>query len=73
LPFRQTFAAVVLWKPLPDGWEMQSPPADHPGGMLPIPHALLEHRPLVLTPELKPISEVDEVYSRENMALTPTD
>jgi len=70
-PFRQNFAAVVLWKPLPDGWELQPPPGDHPGELLSVPHALLEHRALVLTPELKPISEVDEVYTRENLAFTP--
>lgn len=70
-PFRQTFAALILWKPLPDGWELQPPPADHPGEILPIPLRLLEHRALLLTPELTPISEVDEVYTRENLAFSP--
>lgn len=70
-PFRQTFAALILWKPLPDGWELQPPPADHPGEILPIPLRLLEHRALLLTPELTPIAEVDEVYTRENLAFSP--
>jgi chorismate-pyruvate lyase len=29
-PFRQTFAAEMLWKPLDDGWEQRPPTADHP-------------------------------------------
>jgi hypothetical protein len=70
-PFRQTFAVEVLWKPLDDGWEQRPPPADHPDQALAIPAHLFEHRALLYTPDLKPISEVDEVYTRENLAFPP--
>ena len=70
-PFRQTFAVEILWKPLDDGWESRPPPPDHPGQMLAIPEHLFEHRALLYTPDLKPISEVDEIYTRENLAFPP--
>jgi hypothetical protein len=70
-PFRQTFAAVVLWKPLDDGWEERPPPADHPGQMLAIPAHLFEHRALVYASDFKPVSEVDEIYTRETLAFSP--
>jgi len=70
-PFRQTFAVEVLWKPLGEGWEGRPPPADHPQQALAIPPMLFEYRALVYTPDLKPISEVDEIYTRENLAFAP--
>jgi hypothetical protein len=69
-PFRQTFAAEVLWKPLGDGWELNPPSADHPDQALVIPHKLFEHRALLFTPDLKPISEVDETYTSATLAFT---
>ncbi len=70
-PFRQTFAAEVLWKPLDDGWEQRPPAADHPQQALAIPPKLFEHRALVFTADFKPISEVDETYTGENLAFVP--
>jgi hypothetical protein len=70
-PFRRTFAVEVHWKPLDDGWEVKPPPADHPNEALDIPAKLLEHRALLFTPDLKPIAEVDENYTRENLAFAP--
>lgn len=70
-PFRQTFAAAVLWKPLDDGWEERPPPADRPGQMLAIPAHLFEHRALVYASDFKPVSEVDEIYTREILAFPP--
>jgi len=70
-PFRQTIAAEILWKPLSDGWEQRPPMEDHPQQALSIPPKLLEHRALVYTPDLKPIAEVDEVYTSENLAFAP--
>jgi chorismate-pyruvate lyase len=70
-PFRQTFAVEILWKPLDDGWEQRAPAADHPEQALNIPHKLFEHRALLFTPELKPISEVEETYTSESLAFTP--
>ena len=70
-PFRRTFAATVLWKPLADGWEHAALPADHPGQALEIPPHIFEHRALVYRSDFKPVSEVDEVYTRENFAFRP--
>jgi chorismate-pyruvate lyase len=70
-PFRRTFAAEILWSPLDDGWEQRAPTADHPDQTLEIPLKLFEHRALLFTPDLKPIAEVDETYTRENLAFAP--
>jgi chorismate-pyruvate lyase len=70
-PFRRTFAVNILWKPLDDGWEGRPPTADHPQQRLTIPPQLFQHRALVITPELKPISEVAETYTSENLAFAP--
>ena len=68
-PYRQTFAARLLWSPLPDGWERGSiPPATAAAGALAIPDALFEHRAVLYTREHKPFSEVDEVYQRQLLA-----
>jgi chorismate-pyruvate lyase len=70
-PFRQTFAVEILWRPLDDGWEQRARLADHPKQNLQIPPKLFEHRALLYTPDRKPIAEVDETYSRENLAFAP--
>jgi hypothetical protein len=70
-PFRQTFAVEILWRPLDEGWEQRAPGADHPGQILEIPSKLFEHRALLYTPDLKPIAEVDETYTRDNLAFAP--
>jgi chorismate-pyruvate lyase len=70
-PYRQTFAVEILWKPLPDGWELRPPAANHPEETLPISHQLFAHRALLFTPERIPISEVAETYTSENLAFTP--
>jgi chorismate-pyruvate lyase len=70
-PFRQTFSVEIHWKPLDDGWELRPPTSDHPRQELAIPAKLFEHRALLFTPDLKPISEVDETYTRENLAFPP--
>jgi hypothetical protein len=70
-PFRQTFAAEMLWKPLDDGWEQRPPTADHPQQALAIPPKIFEHRALLYAADLKPISEVDETYTSENLAFAP--
>ena len=50
-PYRQTFAARLLWSPLPDGWERASiPPATATAGVLAIPDALFEHRAVSVHP-----------------------
>lgn len=72
-PFRQTFAARLLWLPLPEGWESSShavPPCQS-SGPLAIPGALFEHRALVLARDSRPIAEVHEVYQGALLAFSP--
>jgi chorismate-pyruvate lyase len=64
-PRRQTFAVMLQWHPLPEGWEMSPPPAEHPDAELDIPAILFEHRAVVFGGDGKPISEVDENYTRD--------
>ncbi len=71
-PYRRTFAASVLWRPLPEGWETKAlaSPADA-GKTLDMPDALFEHRALLYTEDGKPFSEVDEVYQRALLDFPP--
>ena len=64
-PRRQTFAVTILWHPLPVGWETAPTPPDHSGAELAIPPILFEHRAIVYAGDGKPISEVDEHYTRD--------
>ena len=71
-PYRQTYSAMLLWLPLPDGWERQSttlPAAT--GRALVIPDTLFEHRAILYTREHVPFSEVDEIYQRQVLAFPP--
>ena len=72
-PYRQTFAAQLLWSPLPEGWERssQSVPPCRSSGPLAIPGALFEHRALVLGRDNRPIAEVHEVYQGALLAFSP--
>jgi chorismate-pyruvate lyase len=72
-PFRRTFAARLLWSPLPEGWERSAhavPPCQS-SGPLAIPAALFEHRALVLGRDNRPIAEVHEVYQDDLLAFAP--
>lgn len=72
-PYRRTFAATVLWKPLPEGWETRPLPAAprEAGKSLAIPDALFEHRAVLYTEDGKAFSEVDEVYQRALLDFSP--
>jgi chorismate-pyruvate lyase len=71
-PFRRTYAATLLWSPLPPRWEMAArPPAAAGSGLLAMPDALFEHRALVYGRDLRPISEVVETYQRGLLAFPP--
>jgi len=72
-PYRRTFAATVLWWPLPEGWETKGPAtsAQDAAKSLPIPDALIEHRAVLYTEEGKPFSEVDEVYQHALLDFEP--
>jgi chorismate-pyruvate lyase len=71
-PFRRTFAARMLWKPLPDGWELGPRAADAaPTDTLEMPDALFEHRAVLYTSRDRPFAEVDELYQRGILAFPP--
>lgn len=72
-PHRQTFAARLLWSPLPRGWERarRHVPPCRTSGPMAIPAALFEHRALVLARDGRPIAEVHEVYQRGLLAFSP--
>jgi chorismate-pyruvate lyase len=61
-PRRQTIGVDLIWRPLPDGWEMARA-ADHHGADLSVPPVLFEHHAIVFSSDGKPISEVDEHYT----------
>ena len=58
---RRTLSAKLLWRPLPDGWEMNAPSAS--AAVDPMPANLLEHRAVLTLPEGTPFSEVVETYT----------
>jgi chorismate-pyruvate lyase len=61
LDFRRRFlSAELLWKPLPDGWEKQTPEAA-PMGQIP-PH-VLQDTAVLATPDGRPFSFVAETYT----------
>jgi hypothetical protein len=71
-PYRQTFAATLLWSPLPDGWERL--PGKLPAAAnrpLDIPAALFEHHAVLYTRGHAPLAEVHEVYQRQILAFPP--
>jgi hypothetical protein len=70
-PIRENFLVEILWKPLPEGWEMGPVPADRPGGELALPWQLFQHRALVYNSAHEPFSEVSETYTREVLAFGP--
>jgi chorismate-pyruvate lyase len=73
-PFRRTYAAELLWSPLPPLWEMlQARPAAGAakGAKLALPAALFEHRALVFGQDLRPIAEVIETYQKGLLAFAP--
>jgi chorismate-pyruvate lyase len=58
---RRTLSAKVLWRPLPDGWEMST--ASARAAIVPMPATLLEHRAVLILPDGTPFSEVVESYT----------
>jgi chorismate-pyruvate lyase len=58
---RRTLSAEVLWRPLPDGWEMNTASAN--AAVVPMPAHLLEHRAVLTLPDGTPFSEVVESYT----------
>lgn len=71
-PYRRTFAAKLLWAPLPEGWEREAGglPAAASGALV-IPDAVFEHRAVLYSREHRPFSEVNEVYQRQILDFPP--
>jgi hypothetical protein len=73
---RHTIVATLLWRPLPDGWELGAVDAsmasatDNPGRLV-APAAVLQHRALLSLPDGTPFSEVVETYSSNVLAFAP--
>jgi chorismate-pyruvate lyase len=63
---RRTLSAKVLWRPLPEGWEMNA--ASINAAVVPMPATLLEHRAVLTLPDGTPFSEVVESYTADVLA-----
>jgi hypothetical protein len=68
---RRTLSSRLLWRPLPDGWEMMPNSAGGGTGALAIPQALLENRAVLTLPDGTPFSEVVETYTSGVLAFAP--
>jgi hypothetical protein len=58
---RRTLSSKLLWRPLPDGWEMKADSAA--AAVFSMPANLLEHRAVLTLPDGTPFSEVVESYT----------
>jgi hypothetical protein len=58
---RRRLSSKLLWRPLPEGWEMNSASPDT--AVVPMPANLLEHRAVLTLPDGTPFSEVVESYT----------
>ena len=59
---RRTFSAELLWRPLPEGWEMRRDALAQENDEPAIPDELIRHRAIVHNRALRPIAEVAETY-----------
>lgn len=62
---RRTLSAELLWRPLPEGWEMNPGLRGQPAPALQIPHEVLQHRAVLTLPDGTPFSMVVETYTAE--------
>ena len=60
---RETLAARLLWRPLPEHWETQALPDIDPRGRLEAPGQILEHRALLRKADGTPLALVAETYA----------
>jgi chorismate-pyruvate lyase len=60
---RQTLKVTPLWRPLPEGWELEAAQQDGTRS-LPMPDHVLEHRAILFTKARVPFSIVVETYTR---------
>ncbi len=69
---RHTLSATLLWRPLPEGWEMTGLPGLLRGPRwLAVPHHVLEHRAVLATPDGTPFSLVVEDYTSAVLDFPP--
>jgi len=68
---RHTLSADLLWRPLPQGWEMGAAAPGDGTGALAVPDHLLEHRAVLSTPDGEPFSEVVETYTSDVLSFPP--
>jgi hypothetical protein len=68
---RRTLSAVLLWRPLPEGWEMNPAAAAATAAPLQPPPNVLQHRAILTLPDGTPFSEVVETYSENVLAFPP--
>ncbi len=68
---RHTLSADLLWRPVPEGWEMSAVAAQDEREPLAIPDHVLEHRAVLSTPDGEPFSEVVETYTGDVLAFPP--
>ncbi len=68
-PYRRTVAVMMLWTPLPRGWEQQKRPRFRwrRRRTLSIPQDVFQHRAVLYTAEHVPFSEVVETYQSETL------
>jgi chorismate-pyruvate lyase len=62
---RRTLDAELLWRPLPEGWEMNPGLRGQPAPAMQIPHEVLQHRAILTLPAGTPFSMVVETYTAE--------
>lgn len=68
---RRTLSAILLWQPLPQGWETGAPLPEQGATQLQIPEAVIEHRAVLILPDGSPFSEVIETYRGDVLAFAP--
>jgi hypothetical protein len=62
---RRTLAAELLWRPLPEGWEMNAGLRGQTAPALQVPHEVLRHRAILTLPDGTPFSVVVETCTAE--------
>ena len=65
---RRTVSAKLLWRPLPEGWEMNAAATGTEAKDMPLPPYVLEHRAVLALPDGTPFSEVVETYTGNILA-----
>jgi chorismate-pyruvate lyase len=62
---RHTLSAEVLWKPLPDGWEMRETLSPTSEDRLQVPRYVIQHKAFLTRSDGLPFSALVETYTNE--------